>query len=186
MIRAAGTPRKPAALLVLLAFLLAAGCGPEGSGDGAAGEVRKNSASETVVELEPLDGSGTTGTVTLVPGDGGGSEIRLSLKGLPDPGGAYVGAVYRGSCSGGKGGQGVVPGRHAEYRFVHGNEGAPEDEEDVIQTLTSVASDPEGNGSSVTPLPTSTDELLSGTPKYVDVHGEEEAIACADLPVANT
>ena len=88
--------------------------------------------------------------------------------------------------SGGTEGEGAVSGHHAEYRFVHGDEGAPEDEENVIQTLTSVASDPEGSGSSVTPLPTSTEELLSGDPKYVDVHGEEEAIACADLPVANT
>ncbi|CAA9439944.1 MAG: hypothetical protein AVDCRST_MAG01-01-3545 [uncultured Rubrobacteraceae bacterium] len=146
------------------------------------GEVRKYSASEAVVELEPLDGSKTTGNFTLVPGDRGGSEVRLSLRGLPDPQGIYVGAVYRGSCPNQTGNQGSLQGNRAGYRFAHGNHGQPEIEEGVVQPLTSVASNPEGRGSSVTPLPTPPEELLSGAPKYVDVHGEGgTALACADL-----
>ena len=85
------------------------------------GEVRKYSASEAVVELEPLDGSGTTGNFTLVPGDGGGSEVRLSLRGLPDPQDIYVGAVYRGSCPNPTGDQGSLRGNRAGYRLVHGH-----------------------------------------------------------------
>lgn len=72
----------------------------------------------------------------------------------------------------------------AGYRFVHEDHGAPADEENVVQTLTSVTSGPDGEGASTTPLPVPIGELLSGEPGYVAVHGEgAEALACADLPV---
>lgn len=168
---------------MILVLLSLAGCGAGETGAGAAGgNGGRSDGPGTVVELEALGGSGTTGIVALVPGDGGGSEIRLSLRGLPDPQGIYVGAVYRGSCPNPTEDQGSLPGNHAEYRFAHGNHGRPEIEEGVVQPLTSVASNPEGKGSSVTPLPTPPEEMLSGAPKYVDVHGEGgPALACADL-----
>lgn len=176
-------PPKVAALIALCALLSLAGCGAAGTEGGGIREGSRDP--ETVVELRPLDGSGTTGTVAVVPGEGGGTEVRLSLEGLPDREGVYVGAVYRGSCPDGADDQGNLPGYEQENHFVHGDHGDPEDEENVIQPLTSVASDPDGKGSSVTPLPTPAEELLSGTPKYIDVHGTGEAIACADLPVAS-
>jgi len=146
------------------------------------------------VDLRPVGDSGVSGTVGFVPQEGG-VRVELSLRGLPKPEGVYVGTIYRGSCAEELGGTGGGAGRYfasrsaspreAAYRFVHDDHGAsPADEERVVQTLTSVASGPEGTGASTTPLPVSTDELLSGEPKYVDVHGEDSRpLACVDLPV---
>lgn len=129
-----------------------------------------------------MGGSGAAGTVTVARDGGGGSEIQLSLEGLPDPERAYIGAIYRGSCPDD---QGTILRERAGYHLVHGDDEAPSDDENVLQTLTSVAPAPNGEGSSVTPLPAPPGQLLSGGPKYVDVHGEDEVIACANLPVAN-
>ena len=174
-------PPKVAIPALLCALLVLAGCGATGGGEARGGQQNP----ESVVELRPLDGSRTTGTVAFTRGEGGGSEVRLSLENMPDKDGVYVGAVYRGSCPDGSDDQGNLPGRTPKARFVHGDHGDAGDEENVVQTLTSVASNPEGEGSSVTPLPAPAEKLLSGAPKYVDVHGADEAIACADLPVAN-
>lgn len=178
-------------LLVAVCALSLAGCGDASSrttggvGDAARGDATGGAAR---VELRPVSGSGTGGAVTLAPA-GGGTEIRLSLEGLPDPGAVYVGAIYRGACGDEAGRQGerpAGPARRGEtvYRFVHGGGDEPVDD-DVVQTLTSVESGSDGTGASVTPLPATPDELLAGGPKYVDVHGESgSALACADLAPA--
>jgi len=193
--------------VVLTTLVFAGGCAggagsaagedaaPEGNATTEA-EARSEQAREPKpfeVELRPVGGSGVGGTVGFVPRDDG-TEVELSLRGLPNPEGVYVGTIYRGTCAEEVGGVGrkfasrdVWQGG-VGYRLVHDDHGtSPADEENVVQTLTSVASGPEGTGTSTTPLPISTDELLSDEPKYVDVHGEDaRPLACADLPVGGS
>ncbi len=175
--------------LLLLGWLSGCDAGAFGdaqsapNGDGASG-----ASGRTEVRLKPVGGSDTGGTVSFVPADGA-TEVRLSLRKLPDPAAVYVGAIYRGRCSGEVGGsKGWRPGQdtppgYVAYRFAHGGGHEPADDGDVVQTLTSVPSDPTGEGTSVTPLPSPVQDLLAGGPKYVDVHGEGDSVlACADLP----
>lgn len=164
------------------------GCGaggsPAESSEGDDGSAASSGAVGVEVKLEPVGVSDTSGTVSLVPADGG-TEVRLSVRGVPDPGAVYIGAIYRGRCPGEAGateGGAVRWEGNAVYRFAHGDEHAPDDE-GIVQTLTSVEPGPGGEGESVTPLPDRVGGLLSGGPRYVDVHGESgDALACADLP----
>lgn len=179
-------------LVLLLTTIYPAGCGETPSRAAEEGRDFTGGSEKIRAELKPVDGSGTTGTVTFVPA-GGGTEVRLSLRSLPDPEAVYVGAIYSGTCAGETGGQGgrsPVEDAHREdvlYRFAHGSEHDPADDENIVQTLTSVAPGPDGRGASVTPLPTPAGELLSGGPTYVDVHGEDDAaLACADLPAGDS
>src|SRR5215207_7650824 len=192
---------RAASLLILTLFLFfPVSCGlqidPRAAGD-VSDDAEENAARTNgegiEVTLEPIDGFETRGTVTFVSGPAGGMEVELVLRELPDPGGAYIGAIYRGSCDDEVGaseegerlpGWGARP-VYVGYQFAHGGHDEPADDEDVVQSLTSIVSGPDGNGSSLTPLPVSAQELLSGGPKYVDVHSEDgTSLACADLPVA--
>lgn len=187
-----GASSPPVLLLALFLLFLLAGCDAAGSQNAGDGEANApDEPSPVEVDLRPVDGSGTTGTVAFVPGAGGGSEVELSLRGVPDPGIVYVGAVYNGRCpqgasqgaSQGADEQGGLPGADTGYFFVHGDHGSSDDDENVVQTLTSVEPGPDGEGASTTPLPTPAARMLSGEPKYVDVHGDGGgAVACADLP----
>ena len=183
-----------ALILALLLLGWLTGCDAGAVGDmqrTPSGDDASVASDRTEVRLKPVDGSDTGGTVSFVPSDGG-TEVRLSLRRLPDPAAVYVGAIYRGRCSSDIGGskwwhslRDTHPG-YVAYRFAHGGGHEPADE-DVVQTLTSVTSDPTGEGTSVTPLPSAVEELLAGGPKYVDVHGEGGSVlACADLLSADS
>jgi hypothetical protein len=188
-------PKLGLAVALLLLGLIGCGANDPEAAEGGGRDATETSGEPAVteVELRPVGSSETTGTVTFLPVAGGGTEVRLALDGLPDPEGAYVGAIYRGSCSGetgaavgGTSGQGARRSQ-AAYQFVHGDHDSPTDSENIVQTLTSVTSEPDGKGTSTTPLPIPIGELLSGEPKYVDVHGEgAEVLVCADLPMGHS
>jgi CHRD domain len=78
--------------LVLLALLLS-GCGGGGGGGGAGG------GSEIVVEMQPIGGSGITGTATLEPK---GEQTNVTLE-LQDPTGGtgdpQVAHIHNGTCA---------------------------------------------------------------------------------------
>jgi uncharacterized protein (DUF305 family) len=121
------------------------------------------------VDLEPQNGSGTTGKATLSKTDGGGVKVTLEVSGLPRSAAAYLAHIHPGTCE-------------AEEEADHGH-GASEG---VEYPLTPVEPDAQGNGSSTTVLKKLTLEgLLSEDPKHVNVHapgsGEPPPVTCANL-----
>jgi uncharacterized protein (DUF305 family) len=128
------------------------------------------------VELEPANGSQTTGTATLSKADGGGVKVVLKVSGLPSSGTMYLAHIHPGTCAEEEGGGG-------EHGHSHHEHGASEE---IEYPLTPVEPDAEGNGTSTTVVHGVTLEgLLSGDPKHVNVHrpgsGEPPPVSCGNL-----
>ena len=124
-----------------------------------------------VVELTQSGGSGVSGSSRLTNASGGGVQVELYVLNLQDqPGTEHLAHIHQGgTCADDRAGS-----------------GAP-----VEYPLNSISTGPDGTGLSTTTLSNVTvAELLSGAPKYVNVHAEQtgnetpSGISCADLSSA--
>jgi uncharacterized protein (DUF305 family) len=128
------------------------------------------------VDLEPANGSQTTGTTILSKAKGGGVKIVLKVSGLPKSTKMYLAHIHPGTCA-------EEEGDGAEHGHSHHEHGASEE---IEYPLTPVEPDAKGDGSSTTVMHNVTLEgLLSGDPKHVNVHkpgsGEPPPVTCANL-----
>jgi len=128
------------------------------------------------VQLEPANGSQTTGTATLSKADGGGVKVVLKVFGLPSSGTMYLAHIHPGTCAEEEAGG-------AEHAHTHHEHGATEE---IEYPLSPVEADAKGDGTSTTVVHHVTLEgLLSGDPKHVNVHrpgsGEPPPVTCANL-----
>jgi uncharacterized protein (DUF305 family) len=127
------------------------------------------------VELEPANGSQTTGTAILSKTKDGDVKVVLEVTGLPNSGTMYLAHIHPGTCTEEEGG-----GEHGHSHHEHGAT------EEIEYPLTPVEPDAKGDGTSTTVVHGVTLEgLLSGDPKHVNVHkpgsGEPPPVTCADL-----
>lgn len=172
-----GVPVLIALLLLITLVLTLAGCG-SGGGDTTSGAGGTTSAetsgketvsaaiASTVVQFSPSNDSGVSGTATLTD-TGDGAAVQLNMEGLTDPAGTtHLAHILRGSCADAQ----------------EGNE-TP-----VLYPLTDVVTEEGGKGSSMTVLAgVLVDQLISGRPTSIAVHGEQTGdeiapiISCADL-----
>ena len=172
------------------------------------------SADSVEVALEPVSDSGVSGKV-LVKEIEAGIQLELKASGLPTPGSSYLAQAHSGECADLQGeGDGEHGEDHGSDKHEHGaagpaatfarldvrlvkrpemeahggHENAPDPSElpgDMDQPIEFLAS-ADGTAAVTTLLQgASLDRLLSGEPKYVDLHASnsEEAapLACADL-----
>jgi uncharacterized protein (DUF305 family) len=127
------------------------------------------------VDLEPQNGSDTTGKATLSKTDGGGVRVTLDVRGLPKSSSTYLAHIHPGICGEEEGG-----GSHEHAAHEHGSA------KEIEYPLTPVEPDGQGEGSSTTFLKNVTLEgLLSGEAKHINVHapgsGEPPPVTCANL-----
>jgi uncharacterized protein (DUF305 family) len=127
------------------------------------------------VELEPANGSETTGTATFSKADGG-VKVVLEVSGLPNSGTIYLAHIHPGTCAE----EEVGGGGHGHSHHEHGAT------EEIEYPLRPVKPDAKGSGTSTTVVHGVTLEgLLSGDPKHVNVHkpgsGEPPPVTCANL-----
>jgi len=126
------------------------------------------------VALEPANGSGTLGSVTLSKIKGGGVKVVLNISGLPDHGTMYLAHIHPGTCGEEEGGgQGHSAQGHGASK-------------EIEYPLSPVDPDKKGEGSSSTVVRQVTLEgLLLEDPMYVNVHapGSEDPppVTCANL-----
>lgn len=128
------------------------------------------------VDLEPQNGSSTTGKATLSNTEDG-VKVALDVSGLPKHGTTYLAHIHPGTC-----GEGEEEG-HDHGWHEHGAS------EDIEYPLSPVEPNAQGDGSSTTVVRHVTLEgLLSGDPKHVNVHapgsGEPPPVSCANLDEA--
>jgi hypothetical protein len=147
------------------------------------------------VGLDPVGDSVTSGTATFRERDAG-LELTLEVSGLPKPEAEYFGEIHEGVCENGQ--QGGEPG--AEFadasrpapvtvrfellsaestEYAHGGEA----HQDADVSLVGSA---DGTGQAITLLQDyrTIDELLSGGPKYLDLHApapRDPSIACGEI-----
>jgi uncharacterized protein (DUF305 family) len=126
------------------------------------------------VDLEPANGSGTSGSATLSKANGGGVKVVLSVLDLPERGTMYLAHIHPGTCGeeegGGQGDSGHEHGTAMEIEYP----------------LSPVYSDKKGDGRSTTVVHKVTLEvLLSVEPMHVNVHapgsGDPPPVTCANL-----
>ena len=125
------------------------------------------------VDLEPANGSGTTGSTTLSKSDDG-VKVVLEVSELPDRGTMYLAHIHPGTC-----------GEAEEEDHGHGGH-EHEASEEIDYPLSPVEPDAQRNGSSTPVVRDVTLEgLLSGEPKRINVHapgsGEPPPVTCANL-----
>jgi len=138
--------------------------------------VEKMVGNSAQVELEPANGSHTTGTATLSKADGGGVKVVLEVSGLPKSGTMYLSHIHPGTCTEALEGGG-------EHHSSHHEHGASKE---IEYPLTPVEPDARGSATSTTVVHgVRLEGLLSGEPKHVNVHepgsGEPPPVACANL-----
>jgi len=131
------------------------------------------------VDLQPRNGSGTTGKATFYKRDGGdGVKVVLEVSGLPRSSTTYLSHIHPGTCeeeaAGGEDG-------HEHGAHEHGTAA-----KEIEYPITPVEPDGQGNGSSTTVIKHVTLEgLLSGEAKHINVHapgsGQPPPVACANL-----
>jgi uncharacterized protein (DUF305 family) len=129
------------------------------------------------VDLQPRNGSDTTGKATLSKSDGGGVKVVLEVSGLPSHGTTYLAHIHPGTCEEEAAGGG---GSHEHESHEHGSA------KEIEYPLTPVEPNGQGEGSSTTVLKDVTLEgLLSGEAKHINVHapgsGEPPPVTCANL-----
>jgi hypothetical protein len=125
-------------------------------------------------DLQPQNGSGTTGSATLSKTDGG-VKVVLEVSGLPSSETTYLSHIHPGTC-----GEEEEEEHHEHGGHEHGAS------EEIEYPLTPVEPDAQGNGSSTTVVHDVTLEgLLSGDPKHINVHapgsGQPPPVTCANL-----
>lgn len=198
---------KSALLLLLpvpVLLVLLVGCDTanhDGTGQGSAGGTPVG-AVFAEADFKPSGGSGTGGTA-LFKGVGSlGVQVDLSVSGLPpgDPEATYYAQVHEGSCPderSDENGAGAGPGL-AMVRFgglvakaqeyAHGGEehDLPEEPHGSIEQPVSLSSSADGSASVSSLLEgVQKKRLMSGGPKYVDLHSAESeeapVLACGVL-----
>jgi putative copper export protein len=147
------------------------------------------------VELDPVGDSVTSGTATFRERFGG-VELTLEAAGLPKPGASYFSQIHEGACGSGQQGRDAGP-EYAEVsrsaspvmvrfellsskgpEYAHGG-GHPDADAGMM-------SSDDGTAAVVTQLEDykTVDELLSGGPKYIDIHASgsgDPTIACGEI-----
>lgn len=147
------------------------------------------------VGLDPVGDSVTSGTATFREREAG-LELTLEVSGLPKPGAAYFGEIHEGVCENGQQGDDPGPeygeaGRHVpvtvrlELLSSKGTEYAHGGDAHTNADVSLVGS-ADGTGQVVTLLQdySTLDELLSGDPKYLDLHAPDPgdpSIACGEI-----
>ena len=126
------------------------------------------------VDLEPANGTGTTGTATLSRAKSG-VKVVLKVSGLPGSETMYLAHIHPGTCTEEEGG--------SEHGHSHHEHGASKE---IEFPLTPVEPNAQGDGTSTTVVHNVTLEgLLSGSPKHLNVHrpgsGEPPPVTCANL-----
>ena len=135
--------------------------------------------SSAQVDLEPANGSGTSGSATL-SNTGGGVKVVLAVSGLPERGTMYPWPTST---------RGLAARKREESRGTRdrGDSGHEHGTAKEIEyPLSPVRSDEKGEGSSTTVVHNVTLEgLLSAEPMYVNVHapgsGDPPPVTCANL-----
>lgn len=127
------------------------------------------------LELEPANGSHTTGTATLSKADGG-VKVVLKVFGVPSSGTMYLAHIHPGTCAEEEEGGAQHSHSHHEHAAT----------EEIEYPLSPVEPDAKGDGRSTTVLHHVTLEgLLRGEPKLLNVHrpgsGEPPPVSCANL-----
>lgn len=180
----------------LLAGLLWAGCGLRGE-EGSASPERSSPGEETTpvpqgptestaetepqtatIPLRPVGGSGVEGEAVLEEITGG-VEVTLRLENLPKPEAVYLAHIHEGTC-----------GEEAEHDSDHGAEHEHARGGEIEHPLSMVGANRSGEGSSETILwDVGLEELLSGPPRYINVHapgqGTPPALACGMMGEEN-
>ncbi len=147
------------------------------------------------VGLDPVGDSVTSGTATFRERDAG-LELTLEVSGLPKPGAEYFGEIHEGDCENGR--QGGEPGSEfadasrpapvtvrfellsaGSTDYAHGKEAHQHADVSLIGSA-------DGTGQVVTLVQDyrTIDELLSGGPKYLDLHAPgsgDPSIACGEI-----
>jgi predicted metal-binding membrane protein len=134
------------------------------------------------VALTPRDHSGVSGTAAFAD-TSGGIEVKLDVRGLPEPEATYLAHVHPGSCAG------EPTGGDEDHAHGHHHGGADEPAGEIEHPLTPITSDSGGDGSSTTVIKGVTvANLFSDEELHVNVHaeasGSEELsgdLACGDL-----
>jgi uncharacterized protein (DUF305 family) len=128
------------------------------------------------VDLQPANGSGTTGTATFSKAHGG-VKVVLKVSGLPKSEAMYLAHIHPGTCA-----------EEAEGGEEHGSSHHEEHgaSEEIEYPLTPVKRDAQGEGTSTTVVHgVRLERLLSGAPMHVNVHepgsGEPPPVTCANL-----
>jgi predicted metal-binding membrane protein len=135
------------------------------------------------ITLAPANDSGVSGVATLTD-TSDGVEVRLNVRGLPEPEAVYLAHIHPGSCTEERAGDASdhTHGHHA---------GSDEPAGEIEYPLTPVVAKPEGTGSSTTVINGATvQQFISGKEFYLNVHdkatGSEElpdSLTCGDLLV---
>jgi uncharacterized protein (DUF305 family) len=136
--------------------------------------VKKKVGDSAEVDLEPENGSGTTGSATLSKSDGG-VKVVLGVSELPDRATMYLTHIHPGTC-------GEEEDEEGQGHSGHEHGTAKE----IEYPLSPIYSDKKGEGSSTTVVHKITLEgLLSGDPMHVNVHapgsGDPPPVTCANL-----
>jgi len=147
------------------------------------GMLRNRVPDSAKVQLEPQNGSQTTGTAILMKTQGE-VRIELNVSGLPEPDTTYLSHIHPGTCA-----EAVLEGveeggNHHEESHDHGGHGTSSQE--IEWPLSQVQSDAQGNGTSSTTLKDASMEgLFTGDLKHLNVHaagsGNPPILSCADL-----
>ena len=145
------------------------------------------SSGDTVarIALDPASDSGVSGVATLTDNPDG-VEVRLNVRGLPEPEATYVAHMHPGSCAGAS---------VAEVKdHTHGHHGdhaaAREPTGGIEHPLEPIVAGSGGQGSSITLMEGPTvRRLVSGEGLYLNVHdraagpeGLPHSLACGNLP----
>jgi uncharacterized protein (DUF305 family) len=136
--------------------------------------VEKKVGDSAEVDLEPANGSGTSGRAALSKTEGG-VKVVLNVTGLPDRGTMYLAHIHPGTC-----GEEEDEGGQGHSGHEHGTA------QEIEYPLSPVYSDKKGEGSSTTVVHKVTFEgLLWGDPMHVNVHapgsGNPPPLTCANL-----
>ena len=145
----------PILLFVALVLVLSS-CGAEGASSSGGEETTSAETASRTVDLTPSKDSGVSGTATFTDTQDG-VEIRLDMEGLRgDPRYQRIAHIHEG-------------GTCADDRA--GND-AP-----IEYTLSPVTLETGGKGTSTTKIVgVTTDQLFSGSPKYINVHTTTRSI----------
>ena len=192
------TAKGTASMLLLAALILAlGGCAGVGKEEveeeeTTAGETTTIEAARTTVELSPSRNSGVSGTAILTEIAGEVVAVELEMRNLLDePGALYLVHIHEGgTCADDRVDNGAPIKYPLDPIIVRQSETTRETTETTRETTepgvtTTSTSTLEGVTEGFT-----LDRLLSGPPKYINVHARSTGgaslppgISCGDLPV---
>lgn len=186
--------KETASMLLLAVLILAlggcAGGGKEevGEEETTAGETTTVEAARTTVELSPSRNSGVSGTATLTEAAGEVVVVELEMRNLLDePGALYLVHIHEGgTCADDRADNGAPIKYPLDPIIVRQSETTETTRETTEPGVTTTSTSTlEGVTEGFT-----LDRLLSGPPKYINVHARSTGgaslppgVSCGDLPV---